>query len=64
VPHRGYQLGRVAYELNELDEARTQFAAAAKERHVSNLYDKLGVGSRRQAIVQATTLGLLPAHPH
>jgi ATP/maltotriose-dependent transcriptional regulator MalT len=30
------------------------------KRHVSNLYDKLGVGSRRQAIVQATALGLLP----
>jgi LuxR family maltose regulon positive regulatory protein len=30
------------------------------KRHVSNLFDKLGVGSRREAVVQATALGLLP----
>jgi LuxR family maltose regulon positive regulatory protein len=33
------------------------------KRHVSNILDKLGVGTRRQAIVQATALGLLRAHP-
>lgn len=33
------------------------------KRHISNVFDKLGVGSRRQAIVQATALGLLPHTP-
>ena len=33
------------------------------KRHVSNLFDKLGVGSRRQAVVQAVVLGLLPPAP-
>ena len=30
------------------------------KRHVSNVFDKLGVGSRRQAVAQAAALGLLP----
>jgi LuxR family maltose regulon positive regulatory protein len=29
------------------------------KRHASNIYDKLGVGSRRQALVKATELGFL-----
>lgn len=32
------------------------------KRHASNIYDKLGVGSRRQALIKATELGFLPAH--
>jgi LuxR family maltose regulon positive regulatory protein len=33
------------------------------KRHVSNILDKLGAGTRRQAVVQATALGLLQANP-
>ena len=31
------------------------------KRHMSNVFDKLGVASRRQAVLQATSLGFLPA---
>jgi DNA-binding CsgD family transcriptional regulator len=30
------------------------------KRHVSNVFDKLGVGSRRQAVLHAAAVGLLP----
>jgi ATP/maltotriose-dependent transcriptional regulator MalT len=30
------------------------------KRHVSNVFDKLEVGTRRQAILKATALNLLP----
>jgi DNA-binding CsgD family transcriptional regulator len=30
------------------------------KRHVSNILEKLGAGTRRQAVVQATALGVLP----
>jgi DNA-binding CsgD family transcriptional regulator len=33
------------------------------KEHVSHVLDKLGVGTRRQAVVQATALGLLSANP-
>jgi LuxR family maltose regulon positive regulatory protein len=33
------------------------------KRHVSNVLDKLGAGTQRQAIVHATALGLLSANP-
>ena len=44
---------------NEIAEALSISPMTVK-RHVSNVFDKLGVGSRRQAIVQATALSLLP----
>ena len=35
-------------------------SVATVKRHNVNIYQKMGVGNRRQAIVQARKLGLLP----
>jgi LuxR family maltose regulon positive regulatory protein len=33
------------------------------KRHTANIYQKLGVNSRQQAVTAATALGILPGHP-
>jgi DNA-binding NarL/FixJ family response regulator len=52
------------HQTNKEIAAELSISPETVKRHVSNVFDKLGVGSRRQAIVQATALNLLPPAAH